>query len=44
MCVARQEDVFQVADPLLISIVDVSKAHFNADAVRNVYVPGPEEE
>ena len=44
VCVARQEDVFQVADPLLISTVDVSRAHFNVDAVRNVYVPLPEED
>ena len=39
-----QEDVPQVADPLLISIVDVCRAHFNADAVRNVYVRLPEED
>ena len=42
--ISRQEDVPQVADPLLISIADVSKAHFNADAVRNVYVRLPEED
>ena len=34
----------QVADPLLISIADVCRAHFNADAVRNVYVRLPEED
>ena len=34
--VARQEDVLQVADPLLISKANVSRAHFNADAARNV--------
>ena len=39
-----QEDVPQVADPLLISIADVCRAHFNADAVRNVYVRLPEED
>ena len=42
--ISRQEDVPQVADPLLISIADVSKAHFNADAVRNVYVRLPGED
>ena len=41
--VARQEDVPQVADPLLITIADVNRAHFNADAVRNVYVRLTEE-
>ena len=41
--VARQEDVLQVADPLLIPIADVNRAHFNADAVRNVYVRLTEE-
>ena len=35
---ACQEDVFRVEDPFLISIADVSRAHFNADAVRDVYV------
>ena len=42
--VARQEDVHQVADPQLISIADVSRAHVNADAVRNVNVRLPEED
>ena len=32
--VACQEDVFQVEDPMLITIADVSRAHFYADAVR----------
>ena len=39
-----QEDVPQVADLLLISIADVCRAHFNADAVRNVSVRLPEED
>ena len=34
--VACQEDVFQVEDPMLITIEDVSRAHFYADAVRDV--------
>ena len=38
LSVARQEDVFRVEDPFLISIADVSRAHFYADAVRDVYV------
>ena len=38
LCVACQEDVFRVEDPFLISIADVSRAHFYADAVRDVYV------
>ena len=42
--VARQEEVLQVADPLLISVAYVGRAHFNADAVRNVYVRLPEED
>ena len=33
LCVACQEDVFRVEDPSLISIADVSRAHFYADAV-----------
>ena len=37
------EDVFQVEDPFLISIADVSRAHFHADAVRDVCVPLPDE-
>ena len=36
--VACQEDVFRVEDPFPISIADVSRAHFYADAVRDVYV------
>ena len=36
--VACQEDVFRVEDPFLISIADVSRAHFYTDAVRDVYV------
>ena len=42
--VACQEDVFQVEDPFLISIADVSRAHFYADAVRDVYVRVPDED
>ena len=42
--VACQEDVFQVEDPFLISIADVSRAHFYADAVRDVYVRLPDED
>ena len=38
LCVSCQEDVFRVEDPLLISIADVSRAHFCADAVRDVRV------
>ena len=38
LSVACQEDVFRVEDPFLISIADVSQAHFHADAVRDVYV------
>ena len=37
--VACQEDVFRAEDPFLISTADVSRAHFYADAVRDVYVP-----
>ena len=44
LSVACQEDVFRVEDPFLISIADVSRAHFHADAVRDVYVRLPEEE
>ena len=44
LCVACQEDVFQVEDPFLISIADVSRAHFCADAVRDVYVRLPDED
>ena len=42
--VACQEDVFQVEDPMLITIADVSRAHFYADAVRDVYVRLPSED
>ena len=38
LCVACQEDVFQVEDTFLISIADVSPAHFYADAVRDVCI------
>ena len=41
--VACQEDVFQVEDPMLITIADVSRAHFYADAARDVYVRLPSE-
>ena len=44
LCVACQEDVFRVQDPFLISIADVSRAHFYADAVRDVYVRLPDED
>ena len=40
LSVACQEDVFQVED----SIADVSRAHFNADAVCDVYVRLPDED
>ena len=42
--VACQEDVFQVEDTMLITIADVSRAHFYADAVRDVYVRLPSED
>ena len=38
LSVARQEDVFRVELFLLITIADVSRARFYADAVREVYV------
>ena len=44
LSVACQEDVFQAEDPFLISIADVSRAHFYADAVRDVYVRLPDED
>ena len=44
LCVACQEDVVRVEDPFLISIADVSRAHFYADAVRDVYVRLPDED
>ena len=44
LCVACQEDVFRVEDPFLVSIADVSRAHFYADAVRDVYVRLPDED
>ena len=39
-----QEDVFKVEDPFLITNADVSRAHFYADAVRDVYVRLPDED
>ena len=42
--VACQEDVFRVEDPLLISVADLSRARFNADAVRDIYVRLPDED
>ena len=44
LCCACQEDVFRVEDPFLISIADVSRAHFHADAVRGVCVRWPNED
>ena len=44
LSVSCQEDVFQAEDPFLISIADVSRAHFYADAVRDVYVRLPDED
>ena len=44
LSVACQEDVFRVEDPFLISIADVSRAHFYADAVRDVHVRLPDED
>ena len=44
LSVACQGDVFQVEDPFMISIADVSRAHFYADAVRDVYVRLPDED
>ena len=41
--VACQENVFQVEDPDLICVADVSRAHFCADAVRDVYVGLPDD-
>ena len=38
LCVACQEDVFRVEDTFLISIADVSPAHFYADAVRDACI------
>ena len=42
--VVCQEDVFQAEDPVLISIADVSRAHFYEGAVRDVYVRLPDED
>ena len=42
--VACQKDVIQVEDLVLISIADVSRAYFHTDAVRDVYVPSPDED
>ena len=39
-----QEDVFKVEDPFLITNADVSRAHFCADAVRDIYVRLPDED
>ena len=36
LCVACQEDISRVEDPFLISTAEVSRAHFYADAVRDV--------
>ena len=44
LSVACQEDVLQAEDPFLICIADVSRAHFYADAVRDVYVRLPDED
>ena len=44
LCVACQEEVSRVKDPFPVSIADVSRAHFHADAVREVYVRLPEED
>ena len=44
LCVACQEDIFRIEDSFLISIADVSRAHFYADAVRDVRVPLPDED
>ena len=44
LSVACQEDVFRVEDPFLITTADVSRAHFYADAVRDVYVRLPDED
>ena len=44
LCVACQEDVVRVEDPFLMSIADVSRAHFCADAVRDVNVRLPDED
>ena len=41
---ACQEDVFRVEDLFLITTADVSRAHFFADAVRDVYVRLPDED
>ena len=39
-----QEEVFKVEDLFLITNADVSRAHFYADAVRDVYVRLPDED
>ena len=44
LSVACQEDVIRVEDLFLISIADVSRTHFYADAVRDVYVRLPDED
>ena len=42
--VCHQEDIVHVEDPVLISIADVSRAHFYADAVCNACVRLPSED
>ena len=42
--VACQEDVLRLEDPFLISTADVSRAHFYADAARDVHVRLPDED
>ena len=44
LSVACQEDMFRVEDPFLITTADVRRAHFYADAVRDVYVRLPDED
>ena len=44
LSVAFQEDVFRVEDLFLITTADVSRAHFYADAVRDVYARLPDED
>ena len=36
--------MFRAEDPFLVSIADVRRAHFYADAVRHVYAPLPVED
>ena len=44
LSVASQEDVFRAKNPVLISIADVSRAHFYANAVRDVHTRLPNED